>query len=156
MKSYPADFRQKVLAARDAGELTHDVALRFKVSKAWVRRIMQQRRETGQVAAKTTRDRTPKWRAWEEWLLAKIAAKPDIYLRELQADLKSELGETASLGLLCAACGQLERTRKKRHSSRQSKIAPTSSSGAKRGARRRPTCTPTKSSSSTKRGRKRI
>ena len=54
MESYSKEFRAKVLAARDAGESTHEVALRFEVSKAWVRRVVQQRRESGQVAAKTT------------------------------------------------------------------------------------------------------
>jgi len=154
LEAYSEEFRRDVLAARDAGESTHDVAVRFKASKAWVRRIVQQRRETGQVAAKTTRNRIPKWHAWSVWLLAKIDAAPDIYLHELQADLKSELGETASLSLLCVACRKLERTRKKRRSSRPSKIVRTSPSDATSGARRSPASTRTKSSSSTKRGRK--
>jgi transposase len=126
MDAYPAEFRGEVLAARDAGASTHEVAVRFQVSKAWVRRIVQQRRETGQIAAKTARKRTPKWHAWVDWLLAKLDARPDIYLRELQADLKSELGEEASLATLCAACGELKRTRKKRRLSRPSRIAPMS------------------------------
>ena len=74
----------QVLAACDAKEGTQAVALRFKVSESWVRRIVQQRRETGQVAAKTTRDRTPVWQSWTEWLLNKLAARPDMYLRELK------------------------------------------------------------------------
>jgi len=126
MVPYPAEFCCEVLAARDTGASTHEVALRFQVSKAWVRRIIQQRRETGQIAAKTTRKRTPKGHAWADWLLTRLDARPDIYLRELQADLKSELGEEASLTTLCAACGELKRTRNKRRSSRPSRIAPTS------------------------------
>lgn len=114
MQSYSKEFRSDVLAACDAGEETGAVALRFKVSDSWVRRIKQQRRETGQIAPKTTRKRTPKWHAWAEWLLGKIAARPDIYLRELQAELKRELGEKASLQTLCTACRELERSRKKR------------------------------------------
>lgn len=55
MDPYPVEFRGEVLAARDAGASTHEVAVRFQVSKAWVRRIVQQRRETGQIAAKTSR-----------------------------------------------------------------------------------------------------
>jgi transposase len=114
MQPYSKEFRGEVLAACDAGEETGAVALRFNVSDSWVRRIKQQRRETGQVAPKTTRKKTPKWHAWADWLLAKVAARPDIYLRELQADLKRELGEKACLQTLCAACRELERTRKKR------------------------------------------
>ena len=74
-----------------------------------MRRIKQHRRETGQIAAKTTRDRTPKWQAWADWLLAKIDARPDIYLRELQADLKAERGEEVCLQTICNACAALMR-----------------------------------------------
>jgi transposase len=112
--SYSKEFRGEALAACDANEGTQAVALRFGVSESWVRRIKQQRRETGQVAAKTKRNRKPKWHAWAEWLLAKIAERPDIYLRELQAALKSERSETVCLQTLCNACRALEHTRKKR------------------------------------------
>jgi transposase len=114
MQPYSKEFRGEVLAACDAGEETGAVALRFEVSESWVRRIKQQRRETGQVAPKTTRKRTPKWREWADWLLAKVATRPDIYLRELQAELKQELSEKASLQTICNACRELERSRKKR------------------------------------------
>lgn len=154
MKAYSEEFRRDVLAARDAGESTHDVALRFKVSKAWVRRIVQQRRETGQVAPKKKRKRVPKWQAWADWIRAKVKARPDIYLHELQADLKSELGESASIGLLCIACGELKCTRKKRRSSLPSKIARTLPVDAKSGAPRSQAPKQTASSSLMKRGRK--
>jgi hypothetical protein len=96
---------------------------------------MQQRRETGQVAPKTTRTRKFKWQAWADWLLAKLAARPDIYLRELQAELKAERGEQVCLQTISNACRALERTRKKRRSSRPSKIGRMSSSGVRNGAR---------------------
>lgn len=114
MKAYSKEFRGEVLAACDAGEETHAVAIRFKVSDAWVRRIKQQRRETGQIAARTATPRPPKWKAWADWLLAKITARPDIYLRELQADLKQEHGETVCLTTICNACQALDQSRKKR------------------------------------------
>jgi len=111
---YSKEFRGEVLAACDAGEGTQAVALRFHVSESWVRRVKQQRRETGQVAAKTTRNRKPIWEKWSGWLLAKIDERPDIYLRELQAALKAERRETVCLQTICNACHALERTRKKR------------------------------------------
>lgn len=114
MKPYTAEFRGEVLAACDANEGTHDVAVRFKVSESWVRRIKQQRRETGQIAPKAAAPRKPKWQAWAEWLVAKITARPDSYLRELQAELKQERGEEVSLMTICAACRALEQSRKKR------------------------------------------
>ena len=114
MKPYSKEFRAKVLAACDAGEGTRSVATRFEVSESWVRRTKPQRCESGQVAAKTTRNRNPKWRAWDDWLLAKIDERPDIYLRELQAKLKAERDETACPQTICNACRALGRSRKKR------------------------------------------
>jgi len=114
MEPYDAEFRGKVLAACDTNEERRLIALRFNVSESWVRRIQQQRRETGQVAAKKAAPRQPKWQAWAGWLVAKIAARPDIYLRELQAELKQERGEVVSLGTICTACHALEQSRKKR------------------------------------------
>ena len=154
MKAYSEEFRRDALAARDAGESTHDVDLRFKVSKAWVRRIVQQRRETGQVAPKSKRKRVPRWHAWADWIRAKIKAQPDIYLHELQADLKSELGEIASIGMLCIACGELKCTRNKRRLSKPSNIARTLPVDAKSGAPRSQASKQTGSSSLMKRGHK--
>jgi transposase len=56
---YSKEFRREVLAARDAGGGTREVATRFDVSKSWVRRIKQERRELGKAAPKATRDRRP-------------------------------------------------------------------------------------------------
>ena len=114
MEAYDAEFRGEVLAACDTDEERRVIALRFEVSESWLRRIQQQRRETGQVAAKKNASRRPKWQAWADWLVAKIAARPDIYLRELQAELKLERGEEVCLGTICAACRALELSRKKR------------------------------------------
>jgi len=114
MPPYTVRFRREVLAACDAGEGTQSVALRFGVSESWVRRIKQQRRESGQVSPRIAAKRTPKWHGWADWLKAKIAARPDIYLRELQADLKQELGVRVCRTTLCNACRSLELTRKKR------------------------------------------
>ena len=126
MQPYSKEFRAEVLAACDAGEERRAIALRFDVSESWVRRICQQRRETGQVAqvlaperrpqvaAKTTRERAPTWRAWAEWLVAKITARPDIYLRELQAELKAERDVDVCLQTISTACQALEQSRKKR------------------------------------------
>jgi transposase len=114
MEPYTAEFRGEVLAACDANEGTRVIAVRFQVSESWVRRIKQQRRETGQIAPKTAAPREPAWRAWADWLLAKIAARPDIYLRELQVELKAERGEEVCLMTICNACRALEQSRKKR------------------------------------------
>ena len=114
MKPYDAEFRSEVLAACDTNEERRSIALRFKVSESWLRRIQQQRRETGQVAPKKGAPRQPTWHAWADWLVAKIAARPDIYLRELKAELKRDRGEDVCVGTICAACRALKQSRKKR------------------------------------------
>ena len=114
MEPYDAKFRSEVLAACDTDEERRVIALRFKVSESWLRRIQQQRRETGQVAPRIAAPRKPLWQAWADWLIAKIADRPDIYLRELQAELKQERGEEVCLGTICAACKALDQSRKKR------------------------------------------
>jgi transposase len=114
MEPYGTEFRGEVLVACDANEGTHTVAVRFKVSDSWVRQIKQQRRETGQIAPKKAAPRKPQWHVWGDWLLAKLAARPDIYLRELQAELKQERGIEVCLTTICNACRTLAQSRKKR------------------------------------------
>jgi transposase len=155
MKPISAEVRAEVLAACDAKEGTRVVAVRFNVSESWVRRVKQRRRETGQVRPQTTPPQEPKWKDWADWLIAKVTARPDIYLRELQAELKAERGEEVCLMTICNACRALELTRKKRRSSPASRIGRMSPSNASSGARRKTIFLPTKPFLSTKPGRKR-
>lgn len=114
MEAYSKEFRREVLAACDTGEGTRAVALRFKVSEAWVRRIKQERREQGKLAPHSKRRRRKVWEPYATWLLAKLDAQPDIYLRELVAAAREELGWEVSDVTLSRACRALRRTRKKR------------------------------------------
>ena len=155
MEPYSVELRGAVLAACDANEGTRDIAVRFKVSESWVRLMKQQRRETGKVAPKTAAPRQPKWQAWADWLMAKLTARPDMYLRELQAELKQEQGEDVCLMTICNACRALEQSRKKRLRLPASKIVPTSPRSERSGAPRRSKSIPPKSSSLTKHGLKR-
>lgn len=131
MQPYSKEFRRDVLAACDAGGGTRKVALRFDVSESWVRRIKQERREQGKVAPSNTRNRKKSWEPYAEWILAKVDAQPDIYLRELQAAALEELDWDVSDVTLSRACNALNRPRKKRLSLRPSKSAKMS---PKRGA----------------------
>ena len=115
MEAYSKEFRRDVLAACDDGIGTREVATRFEVSESWVRRIKQERREQDKLAPKTTRDRRKSWEPYIHWLNAKIEEQPDIYLRELQAAAKQELGWEVSDITLGRACRELKLTRKKRH-----------------------------------------
>jgi transposase len=152
MQPYSKEFRRDVLAACDAQGSTQEVALRFGVSKSWVRRIKQQRRETGQVAPKTKRNRRATWEAWAEWLRAAVAATPDAYLRELKVRLQEERGIEASEELIGRACHVLKLTRKKRPSSPPNKTGTMSPRHVGNGAPINSGSTRTRSSSSTKRG----
>lgn len=52
MPAYSEDLRQRVVQACDEGELTREeIANRFDVSTAWIRRLLQRRRETGSISA---------------------------------------------------------------------------------------------------------
>ena len=114
MKPIEVEIRAQVLAASDANEGTRVIAVRFGVSESWVRRAKQQRRKTGQVAPLKPPPQAAKWKEWADWLITKVTARPDIYLRELQAELKAERGEEVCLMTICNACRALELTRKKR------------------------------------------
>jgi transposase len=155
LQPYSKEFRRDVLTACDAGGGTREVATRFRVAESWIRRIKQQRRETGQVAPKTTRNRRPTWEAWADWLQAAVAQTPDAYLRELQARLQQERGIKVSENLMGTACQALKLTRKKKRSSPPSRTVKTSSSRVRSGAGSSRTSTPTAGSSSTKPGPKR-
>ena len=126
MESYSKEFRREVLAACDAEEGTRAVALRFKVSESWVRRIQQERREQGKLAPHSKRRRRKVWEPYTAWLLAKLDERPDIYLRELVVAAREELGWEVSDVTLSRACRALRRTRKKRRVYRPSSSAKTS------------------------------
>ena len=113
-EAYSKEFRRDVLRDCDAGLGTQAVALKYDVSESWVRRCKQQRRETGQVEAKKTRNRKAGWHDWAEWLKETVEAEPDLYLREIQAKLKAERGVEASEEWIGKVCRMLGLTRKKR------------------------------------------
>ena len=110
MEAYSKEFRRDVLRACDEGGGTREVALKFSVSESWVRRIKQERRETGKVAPLTTRNRTPQWRAIEDDIRRVVKEQPDLTLEELKAELGTELRRTT----LCRALQAMKLTLKKR------------------------------------------
>jgi transposase len=60
MKPYSMDLRERVLAACDDGTGTAEAAETFGVSEAWVRRLKQRRRETGQIGPRVPARSGPK------------------------------------------------------------------------------------------------
>lgn len=74
------------MATIDAGDQTAEVAEVFAVSPAWVRRLVQRRRETGEVAPRTARDPDHVWvadiiyvRVWAEFVY--LAVLLDVFTR---------------------------------------------------------------------------
>ena len=55
MAPYSMDLRTRVLADSDAGLPSKDVAVKFRVSRSWVDRLKQRRRETGEVEPRPQR-----------------------------------------------------------------------------------------------------
>ena len=49
MAAYSLDLRTRVLADWDAGMNAEAVAAKYRVSRAWVHRLVQRRRETGEI-----------------------------------------------------------------------------------------------------------
>ncbi len=151
MESYSKEFRRDVLAACDANQGTKAVALQFKVSESWVRRIKQDRREKGKIAPCMTRNRIPEWARYSEQMQRVIAERPDMTLQEL----KDELGTELSRSTLCMALKALKLTLKKKSSGRPSRIARMSPSNARHGRSGKSASIRTGSSLSTKPGPKR-
>ena len=87
-RAYSLDLRERVVAAVAAGESCRAVATKFKVSVASVVKWSQRFRATGSAAAYKVGGRRPYPLAGErDWLLARLAEKPDITLRALGAEL---------------------------------------------------------------------
>ena len=127
MKPYSKEFRGQVLAACDRGRSTREVATYFDVSESWVRRIKQERRELNKIAPLLKRRRIPLWAAFADQIRELIQRKPDLTLRELKAELRTDL----SVQTLCTALQRLRLTVKKKYSSPQNVSGRTSRRNAK-------------------------
>lgn len=88
-RPYSLDLRERVVASVEGGRSCRETARLFGVSVASVVKWSQRKRLTGSPAAKPMgwRDRPLILLPERDWLLARIAAKPDLTLRAVQADL---------------------------------------------------------------------
>lgn len=110
MRPYSMDLRVRVLEAAAAGDGTAELADRFAVSPAWVRRLRQRHRQTGEVAPRVGRPpRTSKLAAHHPRIRELLAATPDLTL----AELRDELNVAVALSTLWAAVRGLGYTFKK-------------------------------------------
>lgn len=88
MAPYSMDLRKRVIKAFDVCGDAEEVAATFGVSRAWVHRLAQRRRETGSIAPRQqTKFRARVLAGQEQRLSTLIAARPDATLAELQDEL---------------------------------------------------------------------
>ncbi|MEO6239124.1 MAG: IS630 transposase-related protein [Vicinamibacterales bacterium] len=121
MAPYSIDLRKRVARAWDAGGDAETVAAKYEVSRAWVHRLIQRRRETGSLAprAQTKFRRRVLTAAEETRLSSLITARPDATLAELQEALPT----TAALSTLWRTIGRLGFTLKKNGTCRRATSA---------------------------------
>lgn len=153
-RTISVDLRERILGAYDDGEGTReDVARRFRVSLGMVKKLLQQRRHTGDIAPRHhMAGRKPQIVAeHERQMRAMLGGKPDLTLKEL----REVLGLECSLQAIHVVLGKMGLTYKKRHSARQNKTARTSRGRVGAGAVGKAASTRRSSSSSTNRARKR-
>ena len=96
-RAYSLDLRDRVVAAVENGTPCRAVATTFGISPASVVKWSQRFRASGSAAAKPMGGKRPFALADErDWLLGRIAEKPDITLRALVGEL-AERGIKVSL-----------------------------------------------------------
>ncbi len=123
--AYSKDLRERVVAAYESGVGDQvEVARRFDVGEATVRRWWALKRKTGSVAPKRPPAVRPDRRALnaegEAKLAALVAATPDASEEELARDMAEQHGIHICRSTVNRALRRLNLTRKKRYSSRTS------------------------------------
>ena len=122
MRPYSMDLRRRVVAACDRKDgRRNEIAERFGGSTAWIRGLLQRRRETGSIAAlPQNAGRKPALDARKMERLGRLVERqPDATLREL----KDRLEVSISNGAMIRALRALKRTLNNSRSGRPSKSA---------------------------------
>ena len=124
MKTYSMDLRERVVQACDKNVGTRqEIADLFEVSTAWIRRLLQRRRETGSFAAQRRGGQKPPKIAGKKLqkLQALVEKDPDATLEEL----RDRCGVDASIMAVHRALQRLGSRRKKSRSKPASKTGQT-------------------------------
>lgn len=125
MKTTSLDLRRRIVETYDEGKWTQEeVAKRFRVSHGLVKKLLSQRKRTGQIEARH-RFSGRKARLLPERgaeLKSLVAKEPDLTLAEMKERMKLE----CSIGAIHWVLGRLGLTYKKRRSMRPNKTVPTS------------------------------
>jgi transposase len=125
MRTTSLDLRERILAAYDHKEGTRpEIAHRFRVSLGLVKKLLQQRRRTGDIAPRHRfSGRKPTIVAsHRSQLRALLSKKNDLTLKEL----RTAAGLHCSLQAIHVVLAKMGLTYKKRHSAPANKTVPTS------------------------------
>jgi transposase len=136
MRTTSLDLRERILAAYDQDEGTREeMARRFRVSLGMVKKLLQQRRRTGDIAPRHRfSGRKPMIVAsHRSQLRTLLARKNDLTLQEL----RQATGLQCSVQAIHVVLGKMGLTYKKRRFGPASKIVPTLSGRAGAGANSR-------------------
>jgi transposase len=154
-KTISLDLRERILDSYDNDEGTRpEIAHRYKVSLAMVKKLLQQRRLTGEIAPRHRYSgRKPMIVATHQRQMRMLLGKkPDMTL----AELREAMALDCTLPAIHYVLEKMGLTFKKRRSGPVNKTVPTSSGSGAGGGERSKALTRRGSSSSTSRGPKRI
>jgi transposase len=154
METYSQDLRERVVRACDEGKGTRrQIAAWLGVSTAFIRRLLQRRRQTGSFAAKPRGGAraTKLDQARRTHLLLLVTEQPDATL----AELRDRLGAPVHPSTVHRALDRLGWSVKKKSDGPRSRTGPTCGTSGPSGAAAPPGSTRTASSSSTRSGRTR-
>jgi transposase len=135
--AYSQDLRDRVIAARDRGMKTKQVADLFNVSPAWVRRVIQRLREQGETSPRP-RGGVTVVKIDMDRLRELVEAQPEATVRELH----QRLGVDCSVSAVDMALRRMNLSFKKRRSMPPNRIGPTSPSVANSGVTSNPSAMP--------------
>src|ERR1700733_4055657 len=133
MRTISVDLRERILASYDNKEGTRlEIAHRFRVSLGMVKKLLQQRRRTGDISPRHHfAGRKPMIIAVHQGRMRVLLAKRnDLTLNELRV----ATGLQCSLQAIHVVLAKMGLTYKKRHSAPASKIGPTFAGRAESGA----------------------
>lgn len=124
MRTLSLDLRERILSSYDRKEGTRlEMAVRYRVSLGMVKKLLQQRRRTGDIRPRHYRSgRKPLILAGhQQQMRGLLARKPDLTLKEL----RQAVALNCTLPAIHYALQRLGLTYKKRHSMRVSRIGRT-------------------------------
>lgn len=122
MTPYSIDLRERVLKDCDAGLGTRAAAQKYSVSESWVRKLKQQRRETGSIEPRTaTPGPKPSLAPHADRLRELVRAEPDLGAEEY----RDRLGVEAAAVTVWRMLRRLGLTHKKSPSGRPSRTGRT-------------------------------